>query len=120
MLSLVIDLLVLVKSLGRGFKDDREFRAIAVLIMLLLAGGTMFYQQMEGWSIVDALYFCVMTIATIGNGHLVPSGEPSKLFTICFAILGIGLFASFVGKLVAIRVKSYALVKERLHHSHSG
>jgi voltage-gated potassium channel len=118
-LTFIVDLLALGKSLVSGVRNEPEFRAIVVLIILILGGGTAFYSLVEGWRVVDALYFCVMTVATVGYGDFAPSGTLWKLFTICFAILGIGLFASFVGKLVAIRIQSHARVKARLHHADS-
>ena len=57
---------------------------------------------MEGWSLLDALYFCVMTMATVGYGDLAPGTPLSKAFTIGYAMLGVGLFAGFVGKLVVL------------------
>lgn len=46
--------------------------------------------------------------STIGFGDLAPSSAMSKAFTVVFALLGIGLFASFATKLVALRLHSHA------------
>ena len=89
----------------RALREDPEFRAIAFALGILLAGGTIFYWRAEGWSILDSLYFCVITMATIGYGDLVPASPLSKIFTIGFVIFGIGLFATFAGKLVALMLK---------------
>lgn len=86
-------------------RSDVEFRALALLLALLLAGGTIFYWRLEAWSLVDSLYFCVMTIATVGYGDLAPTGDLSKLFTVGYAVLGIALFASFVGRLLMLALK---------------
>lgn len=66
----------------------------------------------ERWPLLDSLYFCVMTISTIGYGDLAPTTAVSKIFTMAYAILGIGLFASFVGKLVALRMAHHKKRKE--------
>ncbi len=104
MITFFLNVLLLGRTLVDGFRDDPEFRALVVLLFSLLIGGTIFYRQAQGWAILDSLYFCVMTISTIGYGDLVPTTPFSKLFTIAYAILGIGLFASLVGKLVALRM----------------
>ncbi len=116
MITFLVDMLVLVRTMVHGLHKDPEFRAIAGLLVIVLSSGTLFYWQVEQWSIVNSLYFCVMTIATIGFGDFVPSGNLSRLFTIGFVVVGIGLFASFVGKLVALRIESHARAMERLDH----
>lgn len=100
MIPLLLEMLWLARAVGRGIRDDAQFRAILVALMLLLAGRTAFYRMVEGRSPLDALYFCVMAAATIGYGDLAPRTALSKGFTIGYAILGVGLFAGFVGKIV--------------------
>ena len=112
MISFFVHVLLLLKTLVYGLRNDAELRAMAVLLVALMAGGTIFYRQMEHWSILDSLYFCVMTISTIGYGDFAPTTEMSKVFTIGYAILGIGLFASFVGKLVVLRMQNHAKGKQ--------
>jgi len=114
--SFLVDVLLLGRTIARGIRGDPEFRAIAVLLLLLISGSTLFYSQVEHWSIVDSFYFCVMTIATVGFGDFAPHGDLSKMFTVGFAILGIGLFASFVGKLVALIIQSRKNAINAHHH----
>lgn len=113
MTSLFVHIVILCRSLAHDFRDDAEFRALAVLLIILLMGGTLFYWQVQNWSILDSIYFCVMSISTIGYGDFVPTTPVSKAFTIVFVISGIGLFASFVGKLVALRMNNYAQRKKK-------
>ncbi len=115
--SFFVKVLSLARTTTRGFRNDLEFRAIVVLLVVLLAGGTLFYRQVEGWSILDSLYFCVMTLSTEGYGDFSPTGDLSKMFTIAFTIGGIGLFASFVGKLVSLRMEQHAKAKQKRHHA---
>jgi len=110
----LINLIVLVRTLWRGVRDDPEFRALLFAFGFVLAGGTLFYWRAEGWSLVDSLYFCVITLATIGYGDLAPASPLSKLFTVGFVVLGVGLFATFVGKVVVLMVKQ----RDAWHHRH--
>ena len=104
MVSFYYNLMMLVRTVVGGFRKDPEFRVIAILLILLLIGGAAFFNQVQGWPLLDSLYFCVMTISTIGYGDLTPTMPISKIFTMAYAVLGIGLFATFVGKIVTLRL----------------
>ena len=56
----------------------------------LLIGVLTYYWQ-EGWSILDSLYFCVVTQSTICFGDLTPTTPLAKGFTILYVINGIGI-----------------------------
>ena len=74
-------------------------RALALLVVLQLVGGTVFYTSTEGWPWLDALYFSVTTLATVGLGDLAPVTAAGKLFTIVFILTGVGLLATFISML---------------------
>ena len=48
----------------------------------------------EGRSLVDAIYFSVLTIATVGFGDLAPKTTLGKLFTVGYVVCGLGLFVA--------------------------
>jgi voltage-gated potassium channel Kch len=102
MISFFINVLKLIQSLFYGIKEDQEFRILLLLLVTLLIGSTLFYSQVEGWSKIDALYFSVMTMSTIGYGDLVPTTTLSKIFTIIFAFLSVGVFVGINTKIVLI------------------
>lgn len=104
MASLAFAILRLIKANIRAFHDP-EFRALALLTVLLLISGATFYTQHEGWSIVDSLYFCVMTMSTVGYGDLAPTSDISKLFTSIYAVITIGVFVGLVSKLAQTMLK---------------
>jgi voltage-gated potassium channel len=82
-----------------GASRDPNGRALLLLAGLILAGGTEFYHDAEGWRRIDAFYFCAVTLATIGYGDLHPTTDLSKLFTVAYMFIGVGvlvtLFAYF-------------------------
>lgn len=69
--------------------------------MLLL--GTLAYHWLEGWSFLDSLYFCVISLATIGYGDLTPTTPEAKLFTIFYVINGIGILLSLFDRIRTVR-----------------
>ena len=86
-----------------GLMKDTQYRAGAVWMLLLLLTGTIFYHLEEGWSWIDALYFSVITLSTVGYGDLSPTTPLSKVFTMAYIIMGISIFVSFASMLAKER-----------------
>ena len=68
--------------------------------MIILATGTIFYHIVEHLSWLDAIYFSVVTLATVGYGDIVPKTPIGKIFTIFYILTGIGTLAVFANTLV--------------------
>lgn len=75
---------------------DSKFRGALLFVVILLSTGTVFYHQIEGWSLLDSLYFCVTTLATVGSGDLSPTTDLGKVFTILYIFIGVGTILSFI------------------------
>lgn len=90
------------KPLRRMLATD-ETRVLAVSALTIIAVGTAFYVWAEGWTPVQSLYFCVVTLATVGYGDLHPTTEISQLFTIGYILAGIGIIAAFATELAKLR-----------------
>ena len=85
------------RLLLNGFRfafHQPEVRVLAALTSALVLVATAFYRLVEGWSLIDALYFSVVTIATVGYGDLTPHTVLGKLFTIVYIVAGIGIFVA--------------------------
>lgn len=65
--------------------------------------GMLVYHYLEGWSWLDSLYFCVVTLATVGYGDITPNTPFAKIFTIFYILNGIGILLFFVDKVVEVR-----------------
>ncbi len=97
MTSLFLTLARFIRAFGHGLKDA-EFRALLFVLASLLVSGTIFYSTVEGWGILDSLYFSVITLATVGFGDLHPTTPLSKVFTMVYIVLGVGVFIAFITK----------------------
>lgn len=75
---------------------------IGVLIGLtvsIIVIGTLFYHYIEHFDYVDAFYFSVITLTTVGYGDLHPVTEVGKLFTTLYIVVGIGILMAFIDTL---------------------
>lgn len=78
---------------------DPTVQGLLTLAFTLVTVASLFYATVEGWNLLDATYFAVVTIATIGYGDLVPKTAAGKIFTIAYVICGIGIFVAAAGAL---------------------
>ena len=75
---------------------DRRLRGLVVSAVVTVGVGTVFYAWAEGWSVVDALYFSVMTLTTVGFGDLTPSTTWTRLFTVVYVMTGVAFIGGFL------------------------
>ena len=83
------------RSIWVGLKD-KEFRALFIWVVIVIAIGTAFYARVEGWRVLDALYFTIITLTTVGYGDLAPQTDPGKIFTIVYIFVGLSLISGFI------------------------
>jgi len=81
-------------------ENPPRIRYIVALVLLVLGIGTVFYHIVEKFTWLDSIYFCVVTLATVGYGDHTPQTGLGKVFTIFYIIIGIGIFAASVSYLV--------------------
>lgn len=76
-----------------------EVRGLLWVTLLILLSGTWFYYQFEPtittW--VDAYYFTVITLTSIGYGDFSPTTPLTKVFTTFYVFAGLGIIAGLVG-----------------------
>jgi len=82
---------------------DPESKVLALAAIGVVAVGTVAYVLIEHWSVLDAVYFCVVTLATVGYGDLHPTTDVGKLFTILYILSGLGIIAGFITELAKHR-----------------
>ena len=51
---------------------------------------------------VDALYWTITTLTTVGYGDIIPVGVVQKIYTIFVQILGVGVYGLLIGNLASI------------------
>lgn len=116
MIVFLLALRVLVRSIGSGLRDP-TFQVLFALFGVLLAVGCVFYTIVEGWSLIDALYFCVASMSTVGYGDITPQTTEGKLFTIVYLLLGTGTFVAMAAKLATTIVTYHTETRKWRHRS---
>lgn len=92
---------------GMWFRALRQ--ALGTVQVQLLLGltfaqigtATVIFHLVEKWSWIDAFYFSVITVATVGYGDFAPKTDIGKLVTVFYILLGIGVFVTATATLAS-------------------
>jgi len=95
--------------------QDPGSRPVLLWAGSVLLVGTVAYHWLEGWSYLDALYFCVISLATVGYGDLTPTTPLARLFTIGYVINGIVILLTLFDRIRIVRSR-----RIELRHSRRG
>jgi len=84
---------------------DRDSRPVFYWAAGALLIGVVAYHWLEGWSYLDALYFCVVSLATVGYGDFTPTTQLGRAFTIFYLINGIVILLALFDRIRAVRAR---------------
>ncbi len=76
--------------------DRHIYRLLVVFALLTLTTGTIVYHLVEKLSWVNAYYFSVITLSTVGYGDITPHTTFGKLFTTFYIFVGVGIITAFI------------------------
>lgn len=80
----------------RQLWQTAEVRGLLLTTAVTLLAGMFIFRSLEGWSYLDALYFSLITLATVGYGDLSPITPLGKIMTMLYILLGLGIISSFI------------------------
>lgn len=66
-----------------------RFLPTLLLLLAVIAAGTSGYVVIEGWSVWDALYMTVTTVATVGFREVHPLSRAGQIFTLGLIVVGV-------------------------------
>jgi len=89
----------------------RQMMVLWCLLMVFMFGGAFVYTTMEPWSYRESLYFCFVTLSTVGFGDYLPSSPQSKVFSIFYMLFGLGVCMLIIAVLTGLVAESH----DRVH-----
>ena len=114
----MISFLLVFRGLARAVVAvwrDPDTKALPIVAGFLLLTGTIVYWRFEDWSFIQALYFSVVTLTTVGYGDLTPTSDGTRIFTIFYILTGLGVLVAFLSSLA----QQYIRLTTEHGHSHT-
>ncbi|CAH0731529.1 unnamed protein product, partial [Brenthis ino] len=106
---------VIIKSIKRAMNCKQTHASevdlicvVTTLSSLTIAGGAAAFSKFEGWSYFDSVYYCFITLTTIGFGDMVALQKDNALnrkpsyvmFALIFILFGLAIVAACLNLLV--------------------
>lgn len=79
-----------------NFIKDENYRELLLISGVVVITGTIVFHFLEGWTWLDALYFSMVTLTTVGYGDFCPQTSEGKVFAILYIIIGVGIILNFI------------------------
>ena len=72
------------------------YRILVAVAIGTIATGTIIYHYVEKLSWLNAYYFSVITLSTVGYGDITPHTDFGKIFTTFYIFIGVGIITTFI------------------------
>ncbi len=92
----------------RDFLKVKSYRTLSISTVSVVCGGTVIFHFVEGWRWIDALYYTVITLTTVGYGDFSPQTDFGKIISIFYILIGIGTIFAFIDAIFQHRQKRKA------------
>lgn len=79
--------------------EQRNLILQTMMFFIWLAGGAGVFAKVSGWLFVDALYFCEVTILTVGFGDWYPKNDVGRGLVFPYSVVGIIILGLIVGSI---------------------
>lgn len=100
-----------------------SFKKVAIFLAVYLGVGTLCFCYVSGRIkgkktnvFLDAIYFCVVTMTTVGYGDLVPNSIPTKLLACAFVFAGTALVGLILSKAADYLVEKQEVIFVKAMH----
>lgn len=77
----------------------RRLKIFLVVFIALIVFGAIGYSRIEHASLIDSVYFVIVTMATVGYGDVHPVTAQGKIFTLVLIFMGVGTFLGVVANI---------------------
>jgi len=105
-----------IKKFFNEFIGEYPVLFFTILIVFIVALGTLSFHRAEWWDLFDSFYFTTVTMSTIGYGDMAPLTHGWKIVSIIYGFMWAPLFIGLTWLLFQTRFQK--LIKHSIHAYH--
>ncbi len=83
---------------------DKKFPIYLLLLVAVFLLGSVGLAHLEGLSFFDAVYFIIVTVATVGYGDIVPTTDGGRFLVMVLILAGVGTFLTVVAYTIELMI----------------
>jgi hypothetical protein len=87
--------------MNAGYKNFPIYLLVLVAVFIL---GSVGLTHFEGLSFFDAVYFIIVTVATVGYGDIVPTTDGGRFLVMVLILAGVGTFLTVVAYTIELMI----------------
>lgn len=96
------------KFIGNSFKETFHLNKLWLLrlfnFFMFYVFGCLFFVEVEGWTVLDCIFFITQTISTVGYGNITPVTTSGRIFASFYMYVGVLAVFSVIGDLTNLFV----------------
>ncbi len=110
----------LVKAIYTAFRNT-QVQALILTCVLIAVAQAFIFMRIEDWRFLDAFYFSVVSMATVGYGDFAPQTSLGKITALLFLMVGIGIFVLTVSSIAQVmQSETYPSKRQGAQEKESG
>jgi len=74
------------------------------LLCVMMSLAIFFGKKFEGWTTLTSIYYCWITLSTVGYGDYSPQSQPMRLFAVFFLPLSVAFAGNVIGRIATVFV----------------
>ena len=94
-------------SAQKYIRLQKELIGGAVAFFGVFLTGTLWYWLVDKWTLLDAAYMTIITLAGVGFGEIHPLNPRSRLFTMCLILMGLTALAFIINRFTEAVIQGY-------------
>ncbi len=94
-----------------------RLRVLSLMLLAVMAAGILGFMAIEHFTFLDAVYYMVVTLATVGYGDVHPVSSAGKILAMVLIVMGVGTFLGVIANVTEMMLNQHErrIRQQKLH-----